>query len=194
VTTNGLDRWLASSSLRLLLLIAVVVAAPEPARAQTAMSDAQLLELKERAASEIWVYQDRDPEKEPIHGFLTKLDNHEVTVLVENQEQTLPLDSIWRIERRGDTVWDGFAAGAFAGLVEWALLIRPEVGHGNAGAQFSAAVTSMGFCGIIGAGIDALAVGRTTVYDARIHPRRAGPSLARSADGHGASLMWTVRF
>jgi hypothetical protein len=194
VTSNGLDRRLASSSLVIPLLAVMVAAAPAPARAQSMLSDAQLLELKERAASEVWIYQDREAEQEPVHGFLTRLTDQELTVLVDRHEETLALDSIWRIERRGDTVWDGFAAGAFAGLLEWALIIRPEVHHHDAGAQFTTAVFSMGFWGVVGAGIDALAVGRTTIYDARIHQRRAGPSVAASADGRGAMLSWTVKF
>jgi hypothetical protein len=200
VTINGDDRRLASSSILLpLLVMAMTAAAPAAARAQPMLSDADLLRLKQRVASEVWVYRDRSKDAEPIHGFLTKLTDHEITVLVDRDEQTrdeetLPLESVWRIERRGDTIWDGFAAGALAGLIEWAIIISPEIRHGDVGAKLTSAFFGMGFMGCLGAGIDALAVGRTTVYDATRPQRRNGPAVAASADGRGAVVSWRVSF
>jgi hypothetical protein len=171
-----------------LLTLVVIAAQAAPAYAQAdVLSAEQLARLKEKATSELWVFQETAPDQ-PIHGFLTHLTDHDLTLLVGNREQTIPLHAVRRIDRRGDTVWDGFAIGAAVGVVSWVRFYR-------GGVPPEAAVYVVGIPGLIGAGIDALWVGETTVYRApdRVSAR-ASNDEARRPHGRRASLGWTVRF
>jgi len=172
------------------IVLITAAAAPTPARAQASPevpSATELAQLRERVSSELWVYRD----SQPIHGYLSRLTNEEITLVDEDkQEQIIPLDSIWRIDRSGDPVWNGFAIGAALGVGQW-LLIRAEL-SGHLEQQFSTLLYSAGLCGLVGAGVDALHVGQSTVY--RAPRRKPGVSIAPSADGRGALLSWGVRF
>jgi hypothetical protein len=147
----------------------------------------KMLAIPEQVSSELWVYRDQ----QPIHGFLTRLTPDELTLVDEDhQEQIIPLGSIWRIERSGDSIWNGFAIGATLGLVD-AVIMGGEV-RGHASEKVAFSVYAAGICGLIGAGIDAMHVGRTTVY--QVPRKRPGPAIEPSRDGRGALLSWTVRF
>jgi hypothetical protein len=129
---------------------------------------------------------------QPIHGFLTRLTAQELTLIDEdNHEQIIPLDTIRRIERSGDPIWNGFAIGAAVGVLQSVLLLG-GLDDGHVRQKVALAIEVGGVYGLIGAGIDAMHVGRTTVYQA---PRaKAGPTIVASRDGRGAMLSWMVRF
>jgi hypothetical protein len=188
------------SRLQTLVIAAVIAAgaAPAPALAhqrqqspqspQEVPSEQELASLRERVASELWVYRDT----QPIHGYLTRLTKQDLTLIDEdNQEQIIPLDAIWRIERSGDRIWNGFAIGASVGVLQ-AIIWGAEVGRGHTAEKINLTMFSAGLYGLVGAGIDAMHVGTTTVYNA---PRRKeGASITPSRDGRGAMLAWTVKF
>src|SRR5689334_2033513 len=110
-------RRAASSSVLVPAVLLLLTAAAAPARAQSSGSaEEQLARLKQTATTELWVYRD----EEPIHGFLTRLTNHEVTLLDDDQqERTIPLASVRRIERSGDVLWNGMMIGGAIGVAEY---------------------------------------------------------------------------
>ncbi len=173
------------------LAMVVMMAGATPASgAQDLPATQDVTAIREQVASELWVYRD-DRDKAPIHGFLTRLTRDELTLIDEDkQEHVIPIESIWKIERSGDSIWNGFAIGAAIGLVE-SILITDEV-RGSALRKASFYTYAAGFFGLVGAGIDAMHVGRTTVYAVR--RQRAGPAIAPSRDGRGAMVSWTLAF
>lgn len=162
----------------------LLILSAAPAYAQNLQD---LAELRERIASELWVYRDT----QPIHGYLTRLTKTDLTLIDEdNQEQTIPLESIWKIERSGDPIWNGFAIGASIGLAA-GIGLSAEV-RGRAVEKATLAVYSAGIYGLIGAAIDAMHVGKTAVYE--VPGRRQALTIAPSRDLRGAMVGWRVRF
>ena len=126
-------------------------------------------------------------------GQFRSLDAETVRLLVADQETAVSRDDITRIERRGDSIKNGFLIGAAVGLIPSALVLSEvEAGGGDVAA---ALVIGVGVYGLIGAGIDALHKGWTTVYEAN-HPsksaRRRQIWIAPSA--HGMRVGYSRRF
>jgi hypothetical protein len=169
------------------LIIALVIAGsatPAPALAQPQDFSA----LRQRLASEVWVYRDAAP----IHGYLTRLTPHELTLVDDqDQEQVVSFESISRIERSGDRIWNGFAIGAAIGLVE-GVFLSGEL-NGPVSEKFQFTLAAAGVYGLIGAGIDAMHVGTTTIYKAP-PCKKEGLSITPSRDGRGAMVGWNVGF
>lgn len=171
-----------------LLWLLVLSAAPAHARQRDDVPSAQGIDdLRGRIASELWVYRGSTP----IHGFLTRLTKTELTLIDEdNQEQVIPLESVWKIERSGDRIWNGFAIGASIGFAA-GLGLALEV-RGRPAEKATLAIYSAGIYGLMGAGIDAMHVGKTMVFEAP--GRKQGLTIAPSRDLRGAMLGWAVRF
>jgi hypothetical protein len=162
-------------------LVSILSAAPAFAQQQ------ELADLHERLSSELWVYRG----SQPIHGFLTRLTKTDLTLIDEDQqEQTIPLESVWKIERSGDPIWNGFGIGASIGLATGIGLAAELRGH--AAAKATLAIYAAGIYGLIGAGIDAMHVGTTTVYENSNH--RPALTIAPSRDLRGAMVGWSVKF
>jgi hypothetical protein len=170
------------------MVLVISSAAPAFAQPQDVAPPAQdLADLRERIASELWVYRGSTP----IHGFLTRLTKTDLTLIDEdNQEQVIPLESVWKIERSGDPIWNGFAIGGSIGLAAGIGLSAELRGHVAAKATF--AVYSAGIYGLIGAAIDAMHVGKTAVYEAP--GRKQALTIAPSHDLRGAMVGWRVEF
>lgn len=95
-----------------------------------------------------------------VEGHLLQLGPVNATLLLDGTRLDLPLESILRIEARGDSVRNGFLIGAAIGVVA-GLLSAGEVG-GDAAVAY--AVGSAALWGLMGAGLDALKPGRTVIY------------------------------
>jgi hypothetical protein len=151
------------------------IPAPAPAAAQTQAQDelsetapitaAAFSKLQRDSASELSVYSpDSD---EPTHGLLLRLSPRDLTMLVDGEEKTIPMAAVRRIDRRGDTIWDGFAAGGAVGLITAVTV------SGGAGPREGLA-WAIGIPALIGAGIDSSWVGETTIYRSPQFPRAPG--------------------
>jgi hypothetical protein len=98
-----------------------------------------------------------------IRGQLLRLGPDTLSLLDEGTVRDVRLTDVARIESRGDSVKNGAIIGA-AILGGWCALICPQGLDGYAG-QFAyvlAINTALGAA--IGSGIDAMHVGRTTIY------------------------------
>jgi hypothetical protein len=97
-------------------------------------------------------------------GHLRAITADQLLVVVDGAEVAMPRSTITRIERRGDSLKNGFLIGALLGAVPAAFAVGEVEGNG---AQVAVAVVAgMGVYGLIGAGIDAMHSGWTTVYRA----------------------------
>ena len=116
-------------------------------------------------------------------GKLLSLDMREAVLMIDGQERRFALTDVRRIEKRGDSLKNGAIIGAAVGLVSGLLVAGIGAGIGAAGCTlygdtpgcedfkedfnaFGLAATTAAVWGAIGAGIDALIVGRTTLYQA----------------------------
>ena len=97
-----------------------------------------------------------------IRGFLVEMSPTTLSLLVGGNRMELPIDRVVRIDVRTDSVKDGAAIGAviMGGLTA---LGCTQI-DGSAGVCATAAVVYTGIGALIGAGIDALHKGRTTIY------------------------------
>ena len=94
-----------------------------------------------------------------IAGHLVSLGASEVTLLVDGVRQDVPIESVLKVQMRGDSLRNGALIGALLGAVGFALAASE---YGNAvvpGALLGTAVWAS-----IGASVDALIPGRTTIY------------------------------
>lgn len=96
-----------------------------------------------------------------LDGALAAIHEGQVEILTKGGTRTIPLDSIIRIERHGDSLKDGFIAGAIAGGVLGFLACFECEG---AGIRIYAAAVSATVYGLAGAGIDAMHDGWTPLY------------------------------
>jgi hypothetical protein len=99
-----------------------------------------------------------------FRGQLLRLGPDTLSLLDEGTVRDVRLADVARIEQRGDSVKNGAIIGA-AILGGWCALICPQGldGHGREFAYVLAINTALG--ATIGAGIDAMHVGRTTIYE-----------------------------
>lgn len=118
-----------------------------------------------------------------IEGYLSELRPQSAVLLIDDRLLELPLDTIARIRTARDSVWNGAIIGAAIGGV-WCAFV---CGQGlDSGGQLPLAVLStVGFWGAVGAGIDALHSGRETIY------QRPSPVMAARP---GAALSVRIRF
>src|SRR6476469_5985895 len=137
------------------LLIAGLTAAA-PARAQTAPQPAPALL---RGVSKVFVQEAGTAD--PIRGQLARIDASTLTLLVDGQTHEIPFDRVLRIDVPGDSVKDGAIIGAAVGIV----LVALAGGFSHDGPPAAPVVFWTATYGALaGAGIDALHVGRTSIY------------------------------
>jgi hypothetical protein len=99
---------------------------------------------------------------EELHGYLLELSPTTLAMLVNGKRVEMPIDGVLRIDRQRDSVKDGAAIGAaiVAGLGLFGCAER----HGSRTSCGSGLALNAGAGALIGAGIDALHHGRTTIY------------------------------
>jgi uncharacterized protein YcfJ len=126
-------------------------------------------------------------------GRFRSLDADRVRLLVADQETEIARDDITRIERRGDSIKNGFIIGAVIGILPAALASTQFEGGGDAVAV--GIVAGMGIYGLIGAGIDAAHKGWTTVYKAESQAKSARRELVWIGPAaNGMRIGYTRRF
>jgi hypothetical protein len=134
-------------------ILAILVA--NPLLAQNAQTGAR------RMISPVYV---RNVNGAEMRGQLLRLGPDTLSLLDDGTVRDVRLAEVARIEARGDSVKNGALIGA-AILGGWCALICPQGLDGYAGRQFAyvlAINTALGAA--IGAGIDGMHVGRTTIY------------------------------
>jgi hypothetical protein len=138
-----------------------------------------------RTSEEVIVTQSASGQE--LRGFLVELSSTTLAILVDGKRVELPIESVLRIEGRNDPVKNGAAIGA---VIMGGLTV---LGCGQALGCSAVCVTSSivytGVGALVGAGIDALHKGRTTIYS-----KPAAVSLAVAPAGKGAraqlKLSW----
>jgi hypothetical protein len=153
-------------------LVLAVICVASPARAQSNFSH-----LKIRLGDVVYV---TDPSGVEISGRLTALSPSSLSI----DGYHFAPSTVAALERRGDPIWDGALYGAGAGLLLAAALNR----ECEAETRRSCVLPFMIEYGLLGAAIDALHVGRTTIFRAglpassrlvpRVTPSAAGVALA----------------
>lgn len=120
---------------------------------------------------------------EEVSGRLLQSGAEAVRLLVNGQEQVIPIDQIARLERSGDSLRNGAVIGAvIAGA--WCALVCGQ-GLDSSGQIPIAVAANAGLGALVGAGIDAAHRGRTLLYP------RTSPSARVRASGRALSLRFT---
>jgi len=123
----------------------------------------------------------RDDKGAETRGKLLRLDMREAVLVIDNQERRFDLANVRSIQKRGDSLKNGFLAGAAVGVLGGLLIgglgtcepppgVVTECEDVN---PLAIAVVGGLVYGAIGAGIDALIQGRTTLYQAPVITRSA---------------------
>ena len=131
-----------------------------------------------------------------VKGKLLRLDDEAILVLIDGQERRFELDSIWKVEKRGDSLRNGAITGAVVGFGFGVLGSAIAECHERGGGYGACGVApklgmvafSTAIYASIGTAIDAAIQGRTTLYQ---RPTMAG--AARSG-GRRAAVRFTVRW
>ncbi len=148
--------------------------------------------LNPSALSTVFVLDDRGAE---TTGRLLRFDEQSILLLVNGQERRIGLDRIVKIDRRGDSLRNGFVAGAVLGAAIGALtsgLADCRSGGQyqgcHAGGRVVFALVSAGVYGAVGTGIDAAIPGRTTLY------RRPATGGAARPLSRGTAIGFSLRW
>lgn len=122
---------------------------------------------------------------ETARGRILELGPATLTLLVGTEQREVPLDHILKIEAPRDSVRNGAIIGA-AVMGGWCAIICRQ-GLDGPGATTQVVLANTVFGALLGAGVDALHAGRTTVY-------RKPPMANRTAGATGARLMLSSGF
>lgn len=142
----------------LTLLVAVFLAAPVAAQ---------------ETFKQVWVTQ--SDSGEVVRGRLVELSPDSLVLLTpDNRRVTTPIDRVLRIEAHGDSLKNGAAIGA--GVMAGLAALGCGLSDGSAFC-LRAAVVNTAFGALIGAGIDALNGGRSTLYKKEAPPKSVGVSF-----------------
>lgn len=118
---------------------------------------------------------------EDIVGELVQL-GPTLKLRVDEVVREIPLESVVRIDRHGDSVKNGALIGAAVGLLAGLSFVSE---YGGEAAGFALASTAT--WALLGAGVDALIPGRTTIYR---RPPSTPPPIAAKA----VTFSWNVLF
>ncbi len=152
--------------------------------------------LNPSGLSTVYVLDDAGVE---TSGRLLQLNPDSLVILVGGAERRFEAARVRRIQKRGDSLRNGALIGAIVGaaLGLAAAGISDCSGGGSScpGSRVTLVLVSTGVYAAIGTGIDALVVGRTTLYDASKVPPSAGRegSAPLAYRGH-ASVNLSVRW
>ena len=161
----------------LTFLAAVAVATPAAAQGPAS--------VQIRSVSAVYV---RSVGGDEARGQLLRLGPDTLTLLEQGTSRDIPLATITRIDARGDSVKNGAIIGA-AVLGAWCALICPQGLDGYSNDQLPYILgVNIALGAAVGAGIDAMHVGRTTIYQA------GGVTPERRPPGVKATLSRTFRF
>jgi hypothetical protein len=131
-----------------------------------------------------------------ISGKLLRLNPDSLVLLVGEAEHRVDAARVRRIQKRGDSLRNGAVIGAVVGAAMGLLVARisdcsaNDPGGSCPGTRAAAFLFSTGIYTAIGVGIDALVVGRTTLYEAPATP----PRSERTPSGGRAAINLRVRW
>ena len=126
---------------------------------------------------------------ETLKGQLFRLGPEALSVLEQGTVRELKLSDVTRIEAPGDSVRNGAIIGA-AILGAWCAIICPQGLDGYDGNEFvPVLLVNFGLGALVGAGIDGMHVGRTTIYR-----RDPGAAAARRTAKPRASVSLGFKF
>ena len=108
------------------------------------------------------VFVTRTDSDTAIRGRLLDIGPETLTLLVDDRPLDVPLQSVLRVEVGRDSVKNGALIGAIVAGAWCALVCTQGFVTGSEAA--SIAVANVGIGALIGAGIDAMHAGRTTIY------------------------------
>ena len=138
-----------------------------------------------RSSEEVIVTQSASGQE--LRGFLVELSPTTLAMLVDGTRVEVPLERVLRIEGQNDSVRNGAAIGAvIAGGLG---VLGCTQALGRAGACVAAGILYTGIGALMGAGVDALHKGRTTVYS-----KPPSMALAVAPARKGASAQFTLRW
>lgn len=173
--------------------IAILAAVLVPGAA-FAQSTAQSWPGQAKAGSStVYVLDDTGVE---TSGRLLRLDPDSLVLLVDGVERRFEAARVTRIEKRGDSLRNGAVIGAIVGVAVGVLAAGMADCPGDdpsgscPGVRAAGVMVSTGFYAAVGAGIDALVVGRTTLYEAP----PASPRAARMPPRGRVALNMTFRW
>jgi hypothetical protein len=129
------------------------------------------------------VYVQESGAQKAVRGRLGQLSPSTLTLLVDGQPRDIPIDRVLRIDARGDSVKNGAAIGAVV-MGAWCLVVCGQ-GVENGAQGGALLVSSVAYGAMLGAGIDALHTGRTTIY------RKPGePGVTPGGPRPSVSFRW----
>ena len=154
---------------------------PEPATKPERQQMPPLTGLPVATLSTVYVLDDSGRETQ---GMLISLDA--VSIVIRAEDGTVrhyEVAHVRRISKRGDSLKNGAIIGAVVGAVMGALKVSLD--DGSAGEKALGFLGSTGVFALVGAGIDALIPGRTTIYQAWPAAKTGSPrpSAQRGAPG-----------
>lgn len=173
--------------------IALLVGALIPAAVSAQGTGQDWPGLNRAGLSMVYVLDDEGVE---VSGTLLRLNPDSLVLLVGGVEHRLEAARVQRIERRGDALRNGALIGAVVGAAMGVLAAGisdcpgSDPGGSCPATRATAVLVSTGVYAAIGTGIDALVVGRTTVYQAPTPP----PSSARAPQGRRVAVTLSVRW
>lgn len=156
--------------MRRILIIAVIAVLPSgPAWAQD--PPPRWMGLKTAELSTVYVLDDAGSE---TPGKLLRIDPDALVILVGGAERRFDLAHVVQVRRRGDSLKNGALIGAgvgaalglSVGFMQDCVDQQGNITRCGGGTRLGAAAFAGGIYAAIGAGIDALIQGRTTIYEA----------------------------
>lgn len=163
--TLGAEVEMHSTLHRVALLFACVTLQPAPAHAQPTLD--RWTGLDSKKLQEIYV---RDTGGTETSGRLLRLSPDSLVILAGDVERRFDANEVMRVQKRdslGNGTLIGLAIGAGMGLMTASISDCPGTDSGGScgGTRALAVAVSMGVYSAIGAGVDALVHGRTTIYE-----------------------------
>jgi hypothetical protein len=115
-----------------------------------------------------------------------------IAVLVNGQHRDVGMSDVSSIARRGDSNWNGALIGAAIGGLLTAASCQADCDI-TAGERATLGLLGASFYGLVGAGVDALITGRTTIYtpSARTTDMHLAVSPILSRDRKGLAIRLT---
>ena len=172
------------------LLLALVGAGPASAFAQTepSLTDAgKHLKMGDR----VFVSDGRGHE---TTGVFAKLSDTSLSVLVNGQVEEIPVAEIRQIDKRGDSLLNGFLIGAAIGAgLEVAVYASCDEAISDCLNPGGAAAVGAGVFGAVGALIDHFIKGRTPVFRVKQTAVGIRPSITVRQHAVSASLVFSPR-
>jgi hypothetical protein len=137
-----------------------------------------------------------DHEGRVTRGRLIELDRDRLALTTSEGSRSFTIDEVRTIERRGDSLKNGAIIGALVGILPAVLSLQGSSGDLSAGEAALWVLGGVAVYSAIGVAVDALIVGRTTVYpvaNGGTGEAAVPGSTARMARP-GARVMITWRF